>query len=79
MVKIFFLSCLCLLISGCASKPYAVRLPVDAAPSGRNEIFVVNHGWHTGLIVPVEKLQLLIPGLKERFKNASFLEFLSIK
>ena len=43
--------------------------------SARNEVYVVNHGWHTGFVVPASGIQQLIPELKQRFRNAPYIEF----
>ena len=43
--------------------------------SERNEVYVVNHGWHTGFVVPASDIQQLIPELKNRFGNAPYIEF----
>ena len=43
--------------------------------SAGNEIYVVNHGWHTGFVVPASDIQHLIPELKQRFRNAPYIEF----
>ena len=43
--------------------------------SARNEVYVVNHGWHTGFVVPALDIQQVIPELKNRFGNAPYIEF----
>ena len=43
--------------------------------SAENEVYVVNHGWHTGFVVPASDIQKLIPELKQRFKNVPYIEF----
>ena len=43
--------------------------------SARNEVYVVNHGWHTGFVVPASEIQHVIPELKMRFGNAPYIEF----
>ena len=43
--------------------------------SARNEVYVVNHGWHTGFVVTASGIQQLIPELKQRFENAPYIEF----
>ena len=43
--------------------------------SARNEVYVVNHGWHTGFVLPASYIQQLIPELKNRFGNAPYIEF----
>jgi len=55
--------------------PYVVEaIPGDTAEIG-DDIFVVSHGWHTGLVVPAKLVQSRIPGLKNRFDNILYLEF----
>ena len=43
--------------------------------SARNEVYVVNHGWHTGFVVPASAIHKAIPELKQRFENAPYIEF----
>ena len=43
--------------------------------SAENEIYIVNHGWHTGFVVPASKIQQAIPELQKRFGNAPYIEF----
>ena len=43
--------------------------------SARNEVYVVNHGWHTGFVLPASDIQKVIPELKNRFGNAPYIEF----
>ena len=43
--------------------------------SAKNEVYVVNHGWHTGFVVHASKIQKKIPELKQRFGNAPYIEF----
>ncbi len=40
-----------------------------------NEVYVVNHGWHTGFVIPASGIHQLIPELKNRFGNAPYIEF----
>ncbi len=43
--------------------------------SAGNEVFVVNHGWHTGFVLPASDILRVIPELKNRFENAPYIEF----
>ena len=43
--------------------------------TAENEVYVVNHGWHTGFVVPASGIHQLIPELKNRFGNAPYIEF----
>jgi uncharacterized protein (TIGR02117 family) len=63
------------LIGGCSSRPHVVRQTDDVPISGINKIYVVSHGWHTGLVLPAKDIQARLPKLKERFGNAPFIEF----
>ena len=40
-----------------------------------NEVYVVNHGWHTGFVLPASDIQKVIPELKNRFGDAPYIEF----
>lgn len=64
-----------ILITGCSSQPSVVELAKDAPLTGHYRIYVVNHGWHTGLILPAEDIQLRLPGLKKRFGSTPYIEF----
>ena len=62
-------------ISACSSLPHAVEvIPSNTTKSGR-EVFVVSHGWHTGLVVPAELIQAHLPDLNKRFKGIPYIEF----
>ena len=63
------------LITGCSSQPHVVRLNEDGPISGQHKIYVVSHGWHTGLVLPAKDIQSRLPRLKDRFGNASYIEF----
>ena len=43
--------------------------------SAEKEVYLVNHGWHTGFVVPASEIQHEIPELKLRFGNAPYIEF----
>ena len=77
MTRIFF--CLALLslalVAGCSSKPYVARLAEDSPRIGSNEIYIVSHGWHTGLVLPAKEIQSRLPALKNRFGNTPYIEF----
>jgi uncharacterized protein (TIGR02117 family) len=45
------------------------------AAVGQEEIFIVNHGWHTGIVVPAKKIQNQLPKLRERFGDIPYIEF----
>jgi uncharacterized protein (TIGR02117 family) len=41
----------------------------------KNSIYIVNHGWHTSIVLPSEIVFKKLPPLKERFSNSEYLEF----
>jgi uncharacterized protein (TIGR02117 family) len=61
-------------LTACSSKPDIVTFH-EKIWQGNNEIYVVNHGWHTGFVVPAEKIQERLPQLKTRFGATPFIEF----
>lgn len=63
-----------LIITGCSSKPYVIKT-TDISVDSPKEIYVVNHGWHTGFVVPASTIQKQLPQLKERFNNTPYIEF----
>lgn len=70
-----FLIAIILCLSACSSLPHAIEfIPEDNA--GINyDIFVVSHGWHTGIVIPAKLIQSRIPELQVRFVNAPYIEF----
>ncbi|MBK7003603.1 MAG: TIGR02117 family protein [Rhodoferax sp.] len=77
LAGIISIALVALAASSCAGKPYVVEpkealVPSDAMRS--HPIFVVSHGWHTGLIMPASHLNHIIPELKERFGDAPYYE-----
>ncbi|MCT0230899.1 TIGR02117 family protein [Synechococcus sp. CS-1324] len=64
-----------LAVSSCSWKPDAVRSRVPSSDAIRSHpIFVVRHGWHTGLVIPAHDLNQAIPGLKEYYGDAAYYE-----
>lgn len=60
--------------AGCSAKPYV--MPSSGHFSGGSaKIYVVSHGWHTGLVVPAEDIYRYVPELRERFGNTLQIEF----
>ena len=73
-MHVIFLIALLSLLSGCATKPYAISFTDEVSSNGSNEIYVVSHGWHTGLVLPADKIQSRLPKLKTRFGNTPNIE-----
>ncbi|MDE7065114.1 MAG: TIGR02117 family protein [Desulfovibrionaceae bacterium] len=62
-----------LLAGGCGGPPH-IEKPAAGEMTGRHSIFVVDHGRHTGLILPTACLDSLIPALRERFEPGGWYE-----
>jgi len=74
-MKGIFLIVISCLLSACFSKSYAVK-PLNETDTARGEkIYVVNHGWHTGFVVPARQIQDQLPKLKKRFGDTPYIEF----
>lgn len=73
-MKNLILSMIILMATGCSSLPLAVQQEEKYTASGRNSVYVVSHGWHTGLVIPATPIQKAIPELKQRFPNVALIE-----
>lgn len=62
-------------LSGCSTKPLIVNHSPEYSSIGKNEIYVVSHGWHTGFVIPSEEIYKTIPALEERFGGSTNIEF----
>jgi len=74
-MKVKILIIILSLLTACSSKPYAVKYIEMPAVAGQEEIYIVNHGWHTGIVVPAKKIQNQLPKLRERFGDIPYIEF----
>ncbi|MGQ9424776.1 DUF2459 domain-containing protein [Gilvimarinus sp. F26214L] len=63
------------LLSACSFGPAAVTAPGDFQGGGDYPVFVVNHGWHTGIIVPAQSIRPALLELTAHFPGADSLEF----
>ena len=72
-MKNLFIAWVCFLLYGCTTFPQAVRPEANASPSG-TEIYIVSHGWHTGIITPAHEVNVVLPQLKTRFAQAKWYE-----
>ena len=64
-----------LLLSGCTTTPYAQKTTTSERDLGHTKIYVVGHGWHTGLVIPAKDIAQDLPDLRKRFGNTRYLEF----
>lgn len=66
---------LLVLFAACASSSPIVERAEEDLDGNRVVIYVVGHGWHTGIIVPAADIMARLPALKTRFKATPYLEF----
>ena len=57
-----------ILLSACSAKPYAIKSDIDNQPAS-NKIFIVSHGWHTGIVVPSNLISRHLVALGYRFST----------
>lgn len=65
---------LLVLLSACSSLPHAVA-PTAQATGPSKPVYLVSHGWHTGIVVPAADVQTWLPRLTQRFAQAPYIEF----
>ncbi len=73
-MRIVAISVILIITGACSAKPFIVKsatIPVSSA----QEVYVVNHGWHTGFVVPADIITKQLPRLHKRFKDVPFIEF----
>lgn len=61
-------------LAGCVS-PLPDRFPPRAGAAGNHVVWVVSHGWHTGIVVARAEAQALLPALDGERVSARYLEF----
>ncbi|MFW2373809.1 MAG: TIGR02117 family protein [Gammaproteobacteria bacterium] len=64
-----------IIISGCSYEPHVIEHAVETNPIRDRSIYVANHGWHTGLIIPAVSINPSLPFLKPRFGSVPYYEF----
>lgn len=61
--------------TACSRSTYFVEPAHESSRAVRSyPVYVVNHGWHAGLIIPASHLNQVIPELRERFGTAAYYE-----
>jgi uncharacterized protein (TIGR02117 family) len=60
--------------SGCSDTPVFINHVEKYSGLGENEVYVVSHAWHTGFVIPADKLYESIPALRQRFGQRSNIE-----
>ncbi len=62
------------MLSACSTLPLVVRNPEATGKAGGNRVYVANHGWHTGFIIPMAAIQKSVPEFGRRFGDAGYIE-----
>ena len=74
-MKVELLFIILSLLTACSSKPSVVNHTEVPAAVGQEQIYVVSHGWHTGIVIPAKRIQNLLPELRKRFGDIPYIEF----
>lgn len=74
-VPVPFVLLLALLLSACSPRPLTQEPAFGPPELALHTIYVVNHGWHTGLVLPTQQLGESLPALKQRFPYSPYIEF----
>ena len=73
-MKCIFFILILLCIAGCSSNPSIIRKTTISVPEAQ-EIYIVDHGLHTGFVIHAPIIQSHLPELAVRFTNTPYLEF----
>lgn len=65
--RLLMLTLSCFLMLGCAVQPQIQAPDSTSEHTGNHALYVVSHGWHTGLILPMQCVASRLPGLAEGF------------
>lgn len=65
---------LCINLIACSARPNAVKPNPEVSEALDDDIYIVNHGWHTGVVIPAKHLFSRLPGLNKRFAGTKYLE-----
>lgn len=74
-MKLAVLISFALSLASCSSLPEVVHHYDESSSKERTVIYVADHGWHTGLVIPAERIQSSLPDLRDRFGTVPYLEF----
>jgi len=65
---------LVILLTGIHTAPFSVVDSIDEASDKPHTVYVVGHGWHTGVVIPADAVFAKLPQLQQRFAGASRIE-----
>lgn len=61
-------------LAACSGKPYVVEPEEGTAAVRTSRLYVASHGWHTGIILPADQLNAVVPELITRFGKVAYYE-----
>lgn len=61
--------------TACAFAPYSTDYQLPYSGAGDQAIYIVSHGWHTGIVMPANSVIPRLPQLEKRFPSSPYLEF----
>ncbi|MFN4942525.1 MAG: TIGR02117 family protein [Akkermansiaceae bacterium] len=61
-------------LTGCSTLPRANKISGMSHLARDQQVHVVSHGWHTGIILKAENLNHLMPSLVKRFPDCDYYE-----
>lgn len=64
-----------IVLSACSAKPYVVKPIAGDTSSPQQAVYILSHGWHTGIVVSAKEMTSRLPALKQRFGSSPYLEF----
>ncbi len=70
ILSLFLLLC----FFACSAEPYTLKPKPEKKDAPLHSVYITNHGWHTGFILPAEELHEELPFLPIRFDNALYYE-----
>ncbi len=74
-----FVTFLLMFLVSCSNLPHVVKpaRQIDKSKSVEkvNTLYIVRHGWHTGIVIPSYQITSVLPSLRQRFGDVPFIEF----
>lgn len=64
-----------LIVLACSSKPYVINTPIEPISGEKTRIYLLNHGWHTGIVIPAADIHQNLTELQDRYGAAAYIEF----
>lgn len=62
-------------LTACAGRPHAVIPDSPGQAPRQHPLYIVNHGWHTGVVLRAQDVQGRLPFVSRHFTGAGYYEF----